>query len=152
MSGCCATVVGHRALCTLRTVRRDGERRLRPGSSPDMMSYVWEAVRGVAVLGAVLFLADRALLRLERRGWVYWRKRKGLSSIGADFMQGITPGADATRKAMEQERVRKNVRPAEEPPFHVDLDAGVVRIQRPDGGERGRDGPPESRQRDTLKS
>ncbi|MET8676631.1 hypothetical protein ABZW18_03255 [Streptomyces sp. NPDC004647] len=104
-----------------------------------MMSYVWGLLWGAAALGAVLFLADSALLWLERRGWVYWRKRKGLSSIGSDIMQEITPGAQAGRKAMEQERMRKNVRPAEEPPFPVDLDAGVVRIQRPDGGERDRE-------------
>ncbi|WP_405801315.1 hypothetical protein [Streptomyces sp. NBC_01506] len=95
-----------------------------------MASTVWP-VGGVAVaLGAGAFLVDRALLWMERRGWVYWRKRKGLSSIGADFMQEASPGARAAKRAMEQERVRKNVRPAEEPPVHVDLDAGVVRVRR----------------------
>ncbi len=81
-------------------------------------------------LAAALFLGDRALLGMEARGWVYWRKRKGLSSIGVDFMQGGSPGAQVLKRAMEQERVRKNVRPAEVPPFHVDLDARVVRIRR----------------------
>ncbi|GAA2332600.1 hypothetical protein GCM10010376_61210 [Streptomyces violaceusniger] len=60
----------------------------------------------------VLFLADRVLLWMEGWGWVYWRKQKGLSSIGFDFAQGITPGAQAGKRGMEQERVRKNVRPA----------------------------------------
>lgn len=30
---------------------------------------------------------------------------------------------------MQDERTRKNVRPAEEPPFDVDLDAGTVLIR-----------------------
>ncbi|MDN0197079.1 hypothetical protein [Streptomyces sp. S.PNR 29] len=91
---------------------------------------------GVLGLGLVLFLADRLLLWLESRGWIYWRKRKGLSSIGMEFVQGGDPGAQAVKRAMEQERVRKNVKPAEEPPFQVDLEAGVVRIRpgRRDGG------------------
>ncbi|GHD34930.1 hypothetical protein GCM10010313_81960 [Streptomyces violarus] len=95
-----------------------------------MVSAVWQIIGAASGLGMVLFLADRVLLWMERRGWVYWRKQKGLSSIGVDFVQGITPGAQASKRALEQERVRKNVRPAEEPPFHVDLDAGTVRIRR----------------------
>ncbi|MFF2011718.1 hypothetical protein ACFVWY_21920 [Streptomyces sp. NPDC058195] len=98
-------------------------------SWPDMANMVVQ-ISGVAVgLAVALFLADRVLLWMERRGWIYWRKRKGLSSIGADFLQGIDPGAQAAKRAMEQERVRKNVRPAEEPPVRVDLDAGTVRIR-----------------------
>ncbi|MEV8420782.1 hypothetical protein [Streptomyces niveus] len=96
-----------------------------------MANTVWQVGGVVAALGVGVFLVDRALLWMERRGWIYWRKRKGLSSIGADIMQEISPGAQAGKRAMEQERVRKNVKPAEEPPFRVDLDAGVVRIRRP---------------------
>ncbi|MFE4367191.1 hypothetical protein ACFRMN_02855 [Streptomyces sp. NPDC056835] len=91
---------------------------------------MWQIAGGAVALGAAAFVADRALLWMERRGWVYWRKRKGLSSIGMDFAQQITPGAQDGKRAMEQERVRKNVRPAEEPPFRVDLDAGVVHVRR----------------------
>lgn len=64
------------------------------------------------------------------RAWVYWRKRKGLSSIGFELAQEVTPGARVVKQSLEQERVRKNVRPAEEPPFRVDLNAGVVRVRR----------------------
>lgn len=32
---------------------------------------------------------------------------------------------------MGQERVRTNVRPAEDPPFHLDLDIEKVHIHRP---------------------
>jgi hypothetical protein len=100
--------------------------------SPDMV--VWQIAGGVVALGAAAFVADRVLLWMERRGWVYWRKRKGLMSIGVDFLQEGDPAARAAAHAMEQERVRKNVRPAEEPPLHVDLDAGVVRIRREHDG------------------
>ncbi|MGW2329143.1 hypothetical protein ACWC5C_25770 [Streptomyces sp. NPDC001700] len=95
-------------------------------------------VGGAAALGVAAFVADRVLLWMERRGWIYWRKRKTLSSIGVDFLQEGDPAARALRRGMEQERVRKNVRPAEGPPVQVDLDAGVVRFRR-----TGRDGPDE---------
>lgn len=101
-----------------------------------MASTVWQVGGAAALLGAGLFLADRALLWMERRGWIYWRKRKGLSSIGADIFQEISPAAQAAKRGLEQERVRKNIRPAEEPPFRVDLDAGVVRVRRTWRGER----------------
>ncbi|UUU23143.1 hypothetical protein [Streptomyces sp. DSM 40750] len=95
---------------------------------------------GVAALGVLVLLvllADRVLLLMEARGWIYWRKTKTLSSLGADLVQEVDPGAQAVKRGMEQERVRKNVRPAEDPPFQVDLDRGTVRI-RPatrDGGQ-----------------
>lgn len=81
-----------------------------------MASTVWQVGCAAAALGAGVFLVDRALLWMERRGWVYYRRRKGLSSIGADFLQEVSPGAQAAKRGLEQERVRKNVRPAEEPP------------------------------------
>ncbi|MEV3875167.1 hypothetical protein [Streptomyces sp. NPDC049906] len=93
-------------------------------------------VAGAAGAAASVFLADRVLLACERRGWVYWRKTKGLSSIGADLLQEGSPAAQASKRALEQERVRKNVRPAEAPPVQVDLDAGTVRVRRPGGAGR----------------
>lgn len=82
------------------------------------------------VAGVVcLVLLDRALLGAERRGWLYYRRTKGRA---AAFVEEFSPAAQAVRRAMEQERVRKNVRPAEGPPLGVDLDARVARI--PSGG------------------
>ncbi|MFF6786657.1 hypothetical protein [Streptomyces sp. NPDC012510] len=86
---------------------------------------------GLVALGVLGLLADRILLVLEARGWIYWRRTKTLSSLGADLVQEVDPGAQAVKRGMEQERVRKNVRPAEDPPFQVDLDRGTVRIRRP---------------------
>ncbi|MEV8389597.1 MULTISPECIES: hypothetical protein [unclassified Streptomyces] len=103
-----------------------------------MTSTLLQIAGGAVALGVAVFLADRVLLRMERRGWVYWRKRKGLSSIGMAFAQEIAPGAQAVKHAMEQERVRKNVRPADEPPFRIDLDEGVVRVRRTDHDRPGR--------------
>jgi hypothetical protein len=99
------------------------------------------ATGGVVALGVAVFLADRALLAMEARVWIYWRKTKGLSSIGVDLIQEGDPGAQAVKRAMEQERVRKNVKPAESPPFQVNLDAGTVRIRRT-GGEQAKGAPP----------
>ncbi|MGW0842161.1 hypothetical protein ACWD26_18690 [Streptomyces sp. NPDC002787] len=86
---------------------------------------------GVVAVGVFVLLADRVLLAMEARGWIYWRKTKTLSSLGAELVQEADPGAQAVKRGMEQERVRKNVRPAEDPPFQVDLDRGRVRIRRP---------------------
>ncbi|MFF2022334.1 hypothetical protein ACFVW2_11100 [Streptomyces sp. NPDC058171] len=95
-------------------------------------------VAGV-VVGLCLagFLADRVLLAMEARGWIYWRRTKGLSSIGVDLVQEGDPGAQAVKRAMDQERVRKNVRPAQDPPFQVDLDAGTVHVRRTGQGQQG---------------
>ncbi|TQE27478.1 hypothetical protein SipoB123_11835 [Streptomyces ipomoeae] len=97
---------------------------------------------GIVALGVLVLLADHVLLAMEARGWIYWRKTKSLSSIGVDLIQEGDPGARAVKRAMEQERVRKSVRPAEDPPFHVNLDAGTVRIRR--AGGKGREPTPPS--------
>ncbi|MEU0375062.1 hypothetical protein ABZ070_33745 [Streptomyces sp. NPDC006283] len=67
---------------------------------------------------------------MEARGWIYWRRTESLSSIGVDLIQDGDPGAQTVKRAMEPERVRKNVIPAEDPPFHMDLAAGTVHIRR----------------------
>lgn len=86
---------------------------------------------GLAAAGSAALLADRVLLWMEARHWIYWRRTKTLSSIGADFLQESDPTARAVSTSMERERVRRNVRPADEPPFRVDLDAGTVVVRRP---------------------
>ncbi|CAL9447078.1 hypothetical protein [Streptomyces sp. enrichment culture] len=100
-----------------------------------MVEAVAIAAGAVGALTVLGWLMDRALLRLETRGWVYWRKSKGLKAVGVDLMLEGSPAAKALERAMQDERTRKNVRPAEEPPFDVDLDAGTVRIR--DEGRQG---------------
>jgi hypothetical protein len=103
---------------------------------------VFLLIAGVLVgVGAAAFAEDRLLLWMEGRGWVYWRRTKTLSSIGAGLVQEADPAAGAARRAMEQERVRKNVRPAEDPPFHVDLEAKTVRIRLKGRDERSKEPP-----------
>lgn len=94
-----------------------------------MSSTVIAILIGVGAM-VLLFLLDRLLLWAEARGWIYYRRRKGL---GAGVLQEFDPATQAMKRAMEQERSRKDVRPSEDPPFRVDLDQGVVRIERPDG-------------------
>ncbi|WP_234440393.1 hypothetical protein [Streptomyces rimosus] len=86
-----------------------------------------------AAAGIFLALADRVLLWSERRGWIYYRKTKGRTSVLAEE---FSPAAQAVKRAMEQERVRKNVRPAEGPPLSVDLDKGVARIRHAEPGRQ----------------
>jgi hypothetical protein len=94
---------------------------------------------GVAgALTALGWAMDRALLRLEAHGWVYWRKSKGLKAMGVDLILEGSPAAKALGRAMRDERTRKNVRPAEEPPFDVDLGAGTVRIRGDMKGGEGK--------------
>jgi hypothetical protein len=89
-------------------------------------------VRVVVIVGAVvavLFLLDRALLRMERRGWIYYRRTKGGGAMGPQVFQLFDPSARFLKREMEQECVRKAVRPSGDPPFEVDLDAGVLHVR-----------------------
>ncbi|MFF5760891.1 hypothetical protein ACFY7A_36315 [Streptomyces longwoodensis] len=54
---------------------------------------------------------------------------KGLEAMGVDLMLEGSPAAKALERAMQDKRTRKNVRPAEEPPFDIDLGVGTVRIR-----------------------
>ena len=61
----------------------------------------------------VLFVLDRLALWMERRGWIYWRKRKpsgrggGLSGVLTDFQQLVEPEVRHVIEAREQERSMK---------------------------------------------
>ncbi|MFD9715300.1 hypothetical protein [Streptomyces sp. NPDC059076] len=106
------------------------EERRQPAARSSAMSVAWQVAGGALGVITALFLVDRALLGMEARGWIYWRRRKGLSALGVDFLQEGDPAARAVVRGMEQERVRKSVRPADEPqPVRVDLETGVVRIR-----------------------
>jgi hypothetical protein len=88
------------------------------------------SVAGVVVaLGAAGWAADRALLWMEARGWVYWRRRRGLKALGVNWMLEASPAARGLKQAMHDERARKNVRPAKAPPLDVDLGSGTIRIR-----------------------
>ncbi|MFF8713154.1 hypothetical protein ACF07T_17245 [Streptomyces sp. NPDC015184] len=97
-------------------------------------------VAGGVAAGICLILVDRTLLWAERRGWIYYRRTKGRT---AALAEEFSPAAQAVKRAMERERVRKNVRPAEGPPLGVDLDKGVARIRRSQPGRQESAGPNE---------
>ncbi|MEV6424902.1 hypothetical protein [Streptomyces sp. NPDC051662] len=94
----------------------------------------------VVAVGVCLILVDRVLLWAESRGWIYYRKSKARTSA---LLQEFSPAAQAVKRAMEQERVRKNVRIGEGTPLGVDLDKGVARVRRPEPGRQGSANPNE---------
>ncbi|MGW1193461.1 hypothetical protein [Streptomyces sp. NPDC002559] len=100
--------------------------------SPRMSNTMIVILIGVGAI-VLLFLLDRLLRWAEARGWIYYRNRKGMV---AGMLQEFDPATQAMKRAMEQERSRKDVRPSEDPLFRVDLDQGVVRIKRPDGDDK----------------
>ncbi|MGW7005356.1 DUF6191 domain-containing protein [Streptomyces sp. NPDC054933] len=85
-----------------------------------------------------LFLADRALLWMERRGWIYWRKRE--AEIGAASMFSVineiqTLLSPSQRYMTEEKERRLVLRDDEESgaPLdrRIDLESGRVVIRRP---------------------
>lgn len=96
------------------------------------MTWVWVALIVVAVFVAV----DQAALWAERRGWLYWRRRKPGSSgtsggVIAGFIELFEPGH---RHVVDEQEWRRNAitqRQSGDRPFgrrhlDVDLDAGTV--------------------------
>lgn len=63
------------------------------------------AILWIAGLLIGLLIADRLLLAMEARGWIYWRKVKRPPSAGGDVFSGIdnvfNPGAAHRAEARE---------------------------------------------------
>ncbi|MDH6132344.1 hypothetical protein P3T37_001729 [Kitasatospora sp. MAA4] len=85
-----------------------------------------------------LFLADRSLLWMERRGWIYWRKRE--SETGAASMISVineiqTLLSPAQRHVAEEKERRLVLRDDEGVGAtldrRIDLESGRVAIRRP---------------------
>jgi hypothetical protein len=83
----------------------------------------------VAAVVALLFVLDRALLWMEHRRWIYYRRTKGSGGMSLEITQLFDPTARLVKREMEQETVRKVVRPSGDPPFDVDLDARVIHLR-----------------------
>lgn len=63
-----------------------------------------EIVIWVAAIAAALFGLDRLFLWMERKGWVYWRKKKP-GSAGSGFLLGpdvFDPGKRYLEEAREE--------------------------------------------------
>ena len=63
------------------------------------------AVLILGLLAVLLWLADRALLRAEARGWIYWRKKRGHSDrLGQAFLELHTMLEPGKRHVIEERR------------------------------------------------
>jgi hypothetical protein len=62
----------------------------------------------LVVLGIVagLFLLDRLLLALERRGWIYYRKRRGSSGALGNSMLEVQKILEPSKRHVVEERLR----------------------------------------------
>ncbi|GAA2245435.1 MULTISPECIES: DUF6191 domain-containing protein [Kitasatospora] len=100
-----------------------------------MNIFIW-AVAAVAGL----LLLDQVLLWLERRGWIYWRKRR--AGIGAASTAGLmdelhaflSPGRQHVAEEKERRLVLRDDDAESGEPLdrRIDLDSGraVVRVRR----------------------
>lgn len=86
------------------------------------MTWTWLWVAGAA--GAALLAVDRAALWAERRGWLYWRKKKSKFvgsgtnvSIAAELFQ---PNRAVYVQEMERKRIERQQAPSPEGPRPTD--------------------------------
>ncbi|MEZ5153623.1 DUF6191 domain-containing protein [Rhodococcus zopfii] len=94
-----------------------------------MSAVVWIAI---AVLIAVL--ADRAGLYAERRGWIYWRRRKpegAPSGVFGEFQTLLSPSYRHVAEEQQRQRTSRHEQGTGADPLGVDLDAGTVRLHNP---------------------
>lgn len=110
-----------------------------------MKMFLW-----AVVVIAALYLADQALLWMERRGWIYWRRRRaGIGAASASGMMGelhILFSPTHQHVAEEKERrlvLRDDAESGAPLDRRIDLESGraVVRRKAPssrDGQEGGR--------------
>lgn len=77
-----------------------------------------KAVMVIAAAAALLFLLDRALLRMEERGWIYYRRKRGHADrMGeAAFRIQAILEPDKQHVIEEKERARLEERDSGAPP------------------------------------
>ncbi len=74
-------------------------------------------IKGVLILSCIaafLFLVDRLLLRMERRGWIYWRKSQGSASRGGNALLEFQSILEPEKKHLIE--VKREERPEMEIP------------------------------------
>ncbi|MBP0454067.1 hypothetical protein J5Y04_31670 [Kitasatospora sp. RG8] len=105
------------------------------------MSMVGPAVGAVAAVPALL-LVDRLLLWMERRGWIYWRRRRaGVGAASSLSMMDelnafLSPGRQQMREEKERRLVLRDDAGSADPLEHrIDLESGRVTV-RPGGPEQ----------------
>jgi hypothetical protein len=73
------------------------------------MSLALKIILAIVGLGLLLFLFDRLALAMERRGWIYYRKRKPSStSLGNAFLSIQSILEPGTEKVIEVRREKKD--------------------------------------------
>lgn len=77
----------------------------------------------ILVIAAALFILDRLLLGMERRGWVYWRKTKrstgpGMGNALLEMQTLVDPGARhvlEVRREVQKDSPESGDPPSDEP-------------------------------------
>jgi len=68
----------------------------------------WPMTAALVVLLAIgLWLGDRALLAAERRGWIYWRRRRATSSSLGSAMRSVHGLLEPDKRHVVEERQRQ---------------------------------------------
>ncbi len=81
------------------------------------MSLALKIVLAVAAVGILLFTLDRLALALERRGWLYYRKRKPSStSLGNAFLTVQSILEPGNEKVVEVRLEKKDAQDSEDGP------------------------------------
>jgi hypothetical protein len=73
------------------------------------MSLALKIILAAAGVGLALFVLDRLALAMERRGWIYYRKKKPSStSLGNAFLNLQSLIEPGTRQVVEVRREKKD--------------------------------------------
>jgi hypothetical protein len=71
----------------------------------------------LGLLAALLWLADRGLLKAEERGWIYYRKKSGHSDrLGQAFLDLHSMLEPGNRHVLEEKRREESEKPGEGAP------------------------------------
>lgn len=66
----------------------------------------WVLLAGVVVLAAVVL--DRAFLWMERRGWIFWRKRRASAGAASGAAFEVAALFQPTQHVVVEERARRD--------------------------------------------
>ncbi|MFZ2528816.1 MAG: DUF6191 domain-containing protein [Rhodococcus sp. (in: high G+C Gram-positive bacteria)] len=95
-----------------------------------MSAAIW-----LALVVVVALLIDRAGLYAERRGLIYWRKRKpeggGGGGVFGEFQTLLSPSYQHVAEEQQRQRTSRQEQGTGADPLGVDLDAGTVRLRNP---------------------
>jgi len=92
----------------------------------------------LVVFAVSLFLLDRILLWAEKRGWIYWRRRKAgvgarsTASMIEEFQAFLSPTVRYAQEEKDRRLVLREDDEAGAPPNRrIDLESGMVTVRTP---------------------